>query len=134
MFRQWSVTRLAVDLRMAATPLFLQNLRMAAFAHLVAGEVHRPGGNLAYGVSAVVSILSETLRYKELTHPQKQEAADNENCSQPEEVPCIFEGIHEKVALFWIQGAWPERGVPGHKELCRWSHTVSDEWAWPMAN
>jgi hypothetical protein len=117
-FRQWSVTRLAVDLHVAATPLLLQNVRMAAFADLVAGEIHGSGGNLADGISTVVSILSKTLRHQELTHSQKQQAADNENRSQPKEVPCIFEGIHEKAAPLWIQGAWPECGVPDHKKSC----------------
>src|ERR1035441_395217 len=46
---------------MLAALLFSQDVRMAVFAGLVAGVVHRTGGGLGHGISAIVSILAETL-------------------------------------------------------------------------
>ena len=71
---------------------------MAVFADLVAGEVHRPGGYVRQGISAIVSILSETLRHKKGTHSQKRQADDDENKGYPKEMPGIFEGIHKKLS------------------------------------
>src|SRR5450631_924430 len=95
MFRQWSVARLAVDVHMLAALLFFQDVRMTVFASLVAGIVHGTGGDLRYGVSSVVSILSKTLRHKKRAHPHKRQAADDENRSHPKQVPRIFEDIHK---------------------------------------
>ena len=94
MFREWPVAGLAVDSRMPAILLLIQDVRMAAFAGLVAGEIHRPRGNLGDGISAIVSILSETLRHKKRAHPEKHQDADHENRGQPKQVACISEDIH----------------------------------------
>jgi len=99
MFRQGSVARFAVDVRVPAALLFFEDIRMAIFASLVAGEVHRVGGDFGQGISAVVSILSEALWHKKRAHPKKREDADDENRYQPKEVSCILEGIHKACCL-----------------------------------
>jgi hypothetical protein len=98
MFRQCSVARLAVDVRMPAALLFFKDIRMAVFASLMASEAHRVGSDFGQGISAVVSILSETLRHKKRTNPQKPKDANDENRGQPKQVPCILEGIHKSAA------------------------------------
>lgn len=96
MFRLWSVARLAVDVHVLATLLLFQDIRMAVFASPMAGVVHGTGCDFGHGISAVVSILSETLRHEERTHSDKRQADDDENSGQPKEVSGIFEGIHKK--------------------------------------
>jgi predicted RNA methylase len=83
MFLLWSVARLAVDVHMLAALLLFQNVRVAVFASLVAGVVHGTSGDFGYGISAVVSVLSETLRHKERTHSYKRQAANDENSGHP---------------------------------------------------
>ena len=82
MLRQWSVTRLAVDLRMPAALLLLQDIRVAAFAGLMAGEVHGPGSNLADRISAIVTVLSETLWHEDL-HASPETAGSRQRKPQP---------------------------------------------------
>ena len=79
MFCLGSVARFAVDVRMPAALLFFQDVRMAIFASLVAGEIHRASRDLGEGISAVMSVLSETLRHQERTHSHKRQAADHKN-------------------------------------------------------
>jgi hypothetical protein len=76
MFCQWSVARLAVDVRMPAALLFFQDVRMTVFASLVAGKVYGSSGGLGQGISTVVSVLSEALRHQKRTHSHKRQAAD----------------------------------------------------------
>src|SRR5208337_512726 len=95
MFRQRSVACLAVDMRMFTALLFFQDIGMTVFASLMAGEVHRTGCHLGHGISAVVSILSETLRHKKRTYPQERQADDDGNNSHSKKMPSVFEHIHK---------------------------------------
>jgi hypothetical protein len=61
----------------------------------MAGEVHGTGRHLGHGISAVVSILSETLRHKKHTYPQERQADDAENNSHTKKMPSVFEHIHK---------------------------------------
>ena len=100
MFLQCSVARFAVDVRMPAALFLFQDVRMAIFASLVAGEVHRTSGDFGEGISAVVSVLSETLRHQQCTHSHQRQAADQKNRGQSKEVSGIFEGsIHKNVLI-----------------------------------
>jgi hypothetical protein len=78
MFCQRSVARLAVDVGMLATLLFFQDIRVAVLAGLVAGELHRTGGDFSDGVSAVVSVLTEALRYERRSDSQKHQYPGDE--------------------------------------------------------
>ena len=99
MFCLGSVARFAVDVRMAAAFLFLQDIGMAIFASLVAGKVHRTSSDLSEGIPAIVSVLSETLRHQKRPYSHKHQTADHENGGQPKQVPGIFEGSHSNTAL-----------------------------------
>lgn len=105
-FREWPVARLAVDVHMLAALLLFQDLGMAVFAGPMAGKVHRASGDLGDGVSAVVSVLSETLRHKRRTHSQKHQATNDENNGQSKEVPGVFEGIHKMCLLSTACRRW----------------------------
>ena len=68
---------------------------MTVFASLMTGEVHWTGSHLGHGISAVVSILSETLRHKKRTNPQERQADDAENNSHTKKMPSVSEHIHK---------------------------------------
>ncbi len=95
MFRQRSVARLAIDVHMFTALLFFQDVSMTVFASLMTGEVHRTGSHLGHGISAVVSILSETLRHKKRAYPQERQADDDGNNSHSKKMPSVFEHIHK---------------------------------------
>jgi hypothetical protein len=99
MFRQGPVARFAVDVHMLAAVLFAQHVCVAVLAGLVAGKVHRASGDLAHGVSTIVSVLPETPGHKKCTHSHKHQAANDENRSQTKQVPSIFENIHKMFLL-----------------------------------
>jgi hypothetical protein len=80
---------------MSAALLLFEDLGVAAFTGLMASEVHGTRGNLGDGIAAVVSVLSKALRHQKRAQPQKYQAADHENRSQPKEMPRIFEDIHK---------------------------------------
>jgi hypothetical protein len=99
MFGERTVAGLAVDVDVPAALLFFQDIRMAVFAGLVTGVIHGTSGDFGWGISTVVSILSETLGHQEGTHSDKGQAADDEDSGEPKEVSGILEGIHRNAAL-----------------------------------
>ena len=129
MLRLWSVARLAVDVHMLAALLLFQNVGVAVFASLVAGVVYWPSGDFGDGISAIVSILSETLRHQERTHSHKRQAADYENSGQSKEVPGIFEGIHKDTALSRYRSLWADRCALNHvRAVVKSQVCVMDQW------
>ncbi len=76
MLCQWTMASFATDLSVHASLLHFLDVGVASLASLVAGEVDRMGGNLCDGSSAVMSILSETMRDKKSAYAQKRQCAD----------------------------------------------------------
>src|ERR1035438_1848737 len=89
MICQRSVACFAVHMRMPAVLLFFQDIRMTILTGLVTAETYRTSGDFGVGIAAVVSILSEALRYQKCPHSYQGQADDGENRGQPEEVTRI---------------------------------------------
>ncbi len=94
MLGQRSVAGLAIDVGVLTLGFLVEDVRVTGFAALVAGEVHWPGGNFGNSISAIVSVLSETLWDEKTTDEQKEEQAGKEDSSQAKEMSCVLEGIH----------------------------------------
>jgi len=94
-FCQWSVAGFTVHVRVPAVFFLVENVGVAGFASLVAGIVDGAGGELGQSVPAVVAVLSKTARNQKAADAKKREDANQEDGCQPEEVSCIFEGIHK---------------------------------------
>ena len=69
---QRAVAGFAVHMRMLALALHIEDVGVAGFACLVAGELHRTGRNLADCSAAVVAILSEALWNHETVERQER--------------------------------------------------------------
>lgn len=99
MFREGPVASFAVNARMTAGLLFLQDVGVTVCASLMAGEVHGASGHLDDGISAVVPVLTEASGNKRRTRSQKHQATHSENRGQSKKVPGVLEGAHKGCAF-----------------------------------
>jgi len=95
MFGQRTVTGLAVHVRMFPGLLYVQNVRVAGFAGLVAGKFDWMRGNLADGGPAIVPILTKAPGDNVVAHHQKHQEGEDEQPRKPEKMPCILEDAHQ---------------------------------------
>ncbi len=95
---QRPVAGLAIQERVLALRLLIQDIRVAGFAALVAGEVNRPGGEVGQGLAAIVPVLSETLGDQKPPNGQEQRQTDKKDSSQSKKMSCILEGVHAMLA------------------------------------
>ncbi len=72
MTRQCAMASLAVDVRVFAALLYIQNVCMADLAGLVPSKLDRMCANFTDGRTAIVPILSEGLGDNEPSYHQKQ--------------------------------------------------------------
>ena len=79
-----SVARFAIHMRVLAGAFLVEDVRMAGFASLVAGEFNWPGRNFGYGISAVVAVPSEAFRDEKTSDDQEYQDAENEHPGQAE--------------------------------------------------
>jgi len=63
----------AIHVRVLAIFLLVRDVRVAALASLMPGEIHRSGGNFCQGGAAIVSIFPKTLGDQKAPDDQKQE-------------------------------------------------------------
>jgi hypothetical protein len=92
--RQGSVAGFAIHVRMLPLHFLSEDVYVAGFAVLVAGKIHRPGGDFGYCSPAIVPVLSETFGNQKPADTQEQEDTDKENPGQSKEMSCVLEGIH----------------------------------------
>ena len=78
MFRQRSMTRLAVHMRVLTLALHIQNVGMAAFACLMAGEFCGTGRDVTNCISAVVTVLPKTAGNHVSSNDKKYDEGENE--------------------------------------------------------
>ena len=91
---QRSVAGFAVDVRVLAVLLRVQNVRVAGFARIVAREVDGTGGHLRDRVPAVVPIFPKALRDNKVPDYEKYDEKEYEQKTEPEKMSCIFEKLH----------------------------------------
>jgi len=96
MFRQGTVARFAIYVRVPAVFLLVENVRVAGFASLMAGEVDGTGSDVGQRVPAIVAVLSKALRNHEAADSQKNEHAEQEDSGEPKKMACVFERVHSK--------------------------------------
>ena len=65
------MARLAVNPGMFPFMLFLEDIRMACLAGLMAGVNHGQGGNFGDGFAPIVAVLPETVRDEKGANPEK---------------------------------------------------------------
>lgn len=92
--RKRTMAGFAIDVGVLAGLLHLEDVRMAGFAGIVAGEVDGTGSNFSNGGSTVVAVLPEALRHHEVPDHKKQRESDYEQECEPEKMSCIFEKAH----------------------------------------
>ena len=92
--KERAVARFAVHVRMRALGFGIGNIRVAGFARLVPGKLHRMLGNLAHRRSAIMPILPEGLWNHIAAHYQKHQEGDYEEPRKPEKMSCILQTAH----------------------------------------
>ena len=84
MFGQRSVAGFAIHMRMLALALQIEDIGMAGLASLVTGKFHRSGRNLANGIAAIVTVLSEALWNDVTSNHEKDHESENEESRKSE--------------------------------------------------
>lgn len=84
MLGQGSVARLAVHVRMLAFALYIEDIAMAGFACLMAGELYLPCSDLANRSAAIVPILSEASWNDVMPNDEKDDEGENEESRESE--------------------------------------------------
>ena len=97
---------------MFAGLLRLCDVAVTYLAFLVAGEMHRAGGNLRNRGAAVMPILSECLRHNKVADDKKDREGDDEQIDKTEEMSCILGETHRDFNFLPIVGlsGWNEPG------------------------
>jgi hypothetical protein len=82
--RQRSMTRLAVHMRVLAFALHIKHIRVAGFAGLVTGELHRTGCNLTDRIAAIVPVLPKAAWNHVMSNDEKNDEGENEESRESE--------------------------------------------------
>ncbi len=90
-FCQWSVTCLAIDVRVLAIFFLFQDVRMAGLASLMARKIHRPGRDFSQSVTPIMPVLSEGFWDEKPAQDKKQEEARDKDSSHSKQVRRILE-------------------------------------------
>ena len=95
----------AIHVSVLATLFLVEDIGMAGFTGLMAGEIEWPGGDFGQRIAAIVSVLSETAGHHKASDNQKQDYARDEQSCQSEQMSRIFEGIHDAMStrIFCVQ-------------------------------
>lgn len=83
MIGQWAVTTLACHRRVLPILLYIQDVRMTAFAGLMAGVDNGLGGNFLNRVPAKMAILPKTLGHEKGAQQKKKDESGYKNRGQP---------------------------------------------------
>ena len=92
-----SVAGFAIHVRMLAVFLFVEHIRVTAFAGVVAGVIDGPRRNFGECIPPEVPVFAEALRYQKTPDNQKKEYAGGEHACQPEKMARISKGAHDKL-------------------------------------
>lgn len=87
MLRQRTMTGLTVDAGMLACLLHIRNVGMARFASTLTCKVDGTRGDVTNRGTAVVAILSEALRYNEVSNHQEDHEGNNKQKGKSEKMP-----------------------------------------------
>src|SRR5271166_1814623 len=90
---------LAVYVRVLAGILFGYHIRVAVFAGLMAGKLHRKTGNFAHCGPAIVSILPKAFGHIVMAHHKKHQESEDEKPRKPEKMACILERTHQTFSV-----------------------------------
>ena len=91
---KWAMAGLAIHMRVLAGFLHIQHVRMAVFARLMPGKLHRTRRDFSNSIAAIVAVLPETTRYHVSPDHKEHNEGENEESRETEKMPGIPEDAH----------------------------------------
>ena len=111
MFALGSVAGFAGNDHVPALLFLLHHIGVAGLAGIVSGKGHWPRSGLRDGSSAIVAVLSETMRDDRCAQGHKYDQQDHDDHSEPNQVFCVLEHFPLPRARRWARPARKMRNV-----------------------